>query len=280
MLDFQTFKLWLLGHEQLLIQYGMNVISAILIVGIGIWVARAVTRYSHNLMTAKQLDPTATSFFSMLIRYGIIVCAVIAALGNLGVKTTPFITILGASGLAVGLALRNSLSNFAAGVILAIFRPIRLGDSIEVGGKAGVVEQITIFSTRLVQADGIDHTIPNNTIITSNVTNYTRRPLRRTELIIGVSYDADIEQVKAILNSILAVEDNIQKDKGMTVELNELSSSSMNFLIWYWTALGDIGSTRWRLLAHIKKRFDEAGIVIPYQTMSLMIEKNDQRSVK
>ncbi|MBP6861626.1 MAG: mechanosensitive ion channel [Neisseriaceae bacterium] len=276
MTDIDTLKTWLWSHEKLLVQYGMNIVSALLVLGIGLWVAKAVTKYSHNLMTTKQLDPTATSFFTMLIRYGIVVCAVIAAMGSLGVKTTPFITLLGASGLAVGLALRNSLSNFAAGVILAIFRPIRLGDSIDVGGKAGVVENITIFSTRLLQADGIDHTIPNNTIITSNVTNFTRQPQRRTELIISVSYEADIDQVKAILHDILAAEGAILQEKGVTVELNELSASSMNFVVRYWTSLSDIATTRWHVLEAVKKRFDANGVVIPYQTMSLMIASKDQ----
>ncbi len=275
-----TFLAWLTSNQEALLGYLVNIVSALLILAAGMMIARLVTRYSQELMSRRDIDPTTTGFLSMIVRYGIIIFAVVIALGNLGVKTAPLITMLGAAGIAVGLALQSSLSNFAAGLIMVIFRPVKVGDYVEVSGKSGTIMAISIISTSLKEANGYLHTIPNNAMINSAVSNLTGNETRRTDLVIGVGYDSDIKQVKAILNDIVKNQVGILPQESFSIELDDLAASSINFLIRYWTNVPDVLSTRWSILEQVKNRLDEAGIEIPYQTMSVHLQNTPEQIKK
>lgn len=187
---------WLVRNQELLLSYAVNIVAAIAIVIIGMIVARIVSNTVNRLMVARKIDATVADFLSALVRYGIIAFTLIAALGRVGVQTASVIAVLGAAGLAVGLALQGSLSNLAAGVLLVMFRPFRAGEYVDLGGVAGTVLNVQIFSTTMRTVDGKIVVIPNGKIIAGNIINFSREPVRRNEFIIGVAYDSDIDQVK------------------------------------------------------------------------------------
>ena len=191
----------------------------------------------------------------------------------MGVQTASVIAVLGAAGLAVGLALQGSLSNLAAGVLLVMFRPFRAGEYVDLGGVAGTVLSVQIFSTTMRTADGKIIVIPNGKIIAGNIINFSREPVRRNEFIIGVAYDSDIDQVKQILTNIIQSEDRILKDREMTVRLNELGASSINFEVRVWSNSGDLQNVYWDVLERIKREFDAAGISFPYPQMDVNFKR-------
>ncbi|MGO1309371.1 MAG: small-conductance mechanosensitive channel MscS, partial [Kluyvera intermedia] len=193
----------------------------------------------------------------------------IAALGRVGVQTASVIAVLGAAGLAVGLALQGSLSNLAAGVLLVMFRPFRAGEYVDLGGVAGTVLNVQIFSTTMRTVDGKIVVIPNGKIIAGNIINFSREPARRNEWIIGVSYDADIDQVKQILTRILESDKRVLKDRDITVRLNELAASSVNFVVRAWSLSGDLQNVYWDVLEQIKREFDANGISFPYPQLDV-----------
>lgn len=205
--------------------------AALAIIIVGLIIARMISNAVNRLMISRKIDATVADFLSALVRYGIIAFTLIAALGRVGVQTASVIAVLGAAGLAVGLALQGSLSNPAAGVLLVMFRPFRAGEYVDLGGVAGTVLSVQIFSTTMRTADGKIIVIPNGKIIAGNIINFSREPVRRNEFIIGVAYDSDIDQVKQILTNIIQSEDRILKDREMTVRLNELGASSINFVV-------------------------------------------------
>ena len=221
---------WLARNQELLLSYAVNIVAAIVILVIGMIVARIVSNTVNRLMLARKIDATVADFLSALVRYAVIAFTLIAALGRVGVQTASVIAVLGAAGLAVGLALQGSLSNLAAGVLLVMFRPFRAGEYVDLGGIAGTVQNVQIFSTTLRTADGKIVVVPNGKIIAGNIINFSREPARRNEFIIGVSYDADIDKVKQLLTSIIESDDRILRDREMTVRLNELGASSVNFV--------------------------------------------------
>ena len=217
---------WLARNQELLLSYAVNIVAAIAILIVGMIVARVVSNTVNRLMLARKIDATVADFLSALVRYAVIAFTLIAALGRVGVQTASVIAVLGAAGLAVGLALQGSLSNLAAGVLLVMFRPFRAGEYVDLGGVAGTVLNVQIFSTTLRTADGKVVVVPNGKIIAGNIINFSREPARRNEFIIGVAYDADIDKVKQLLTSIIESDDRILRDREMTVRLNELGASS------------------------------------------------------
>lgn len=260
---------WLVRNQALLLSYAVNIVAAIAIIIVGMIVARAVSGTVNRLMLKRHIDATVADFLSALVRYGIIAFTLIAALGRVGVQTASVIAVLGAAGLAIGLALQGSLSNLAAGVLLVTFRPFRAGEYVDLGGTAGTVMQVQIFSTTLRSADGKIVVVPNKKVIDGNITNFSREPVRRNEFIIGVSYDADIDRVKQILTEIINSDERILKDREMTVRLNELAPSSVNFVIRVWSNSGDLQNVYWDVLERIKKALDAEGIGIPYPQMDV-----------
>ena len=260
---------WLVRNQELLLSYAVNIVAAIAIVIIGMIVARIVSNTVNRLMVARKIDATVADFLSALVRYGIIAFTLIAALGRVGVQTASVIAVLGAAGLAVGLALQGSLSNLAAGVLLVMFRPFRAGEYVDLGGVAGTVLSVQIFSTTMRTVDGKIIVIPNGKIIAGNIINFSREPARRNEFIIGVSYDADIDKVKQILTRILEADNRILKDRDITVRLNELAPSSVNFVVRAWSLSGDLQNVYWDVLEQIKREFDANGISFPYPQLDV-----------
>lgn len=264
---------WLVRNQALLLSYAVNIVAAIAIIVVGMIVARIISNAVNRVMRARHIDATVADFLSALVRYGVIAFTLIAALGRVGVQTASVIAVLGAAGLAIGLALQGSLSNLAAGVLLVTFRPFRSGEYVDLGGVAGTVLQVQIFSTTLRSADGRMVVIPNGKIIANNIINFSREPVRRNEFIIGVAYDSDIEKVKQLLTNIIESDDRILKDREMTVRLNELGASSINFVVRVWSNSGDLQSVYWDVLERIKRDFDANGISFPYPQMDVNFKR-------
>ncbi|GLY59743.1 mechanosensitive ion channel protein MscS [Pectobacterium brasiliense] len=260
---------WLVTHQSLFLQYGVNIVAALVILIVGLVIARIVSGTINKLMINRSIDSTVADFLSALVRYGIIAFTLIAVLSRVGVQTASVIAVLGAAGLAVGLALQGSLANFAAGVLLVIFRPFRTGEWVDLGGVSGSVTQVQIFSTTLRTSDGKIIVVPNGKIIAGNIINSSREPDRRTEIIVGVAYDADIDVVKKLLGDIVAADERIHHDKGVTIRLNEMAASSLNFVVWVWTTNGNAQAVYWDLLESFKRVLDEHRIGIPYPQMDV-----------
>ncbi len=264
---------WLVRNQALLLSYAVNIVAAIAIIIIGMIVARIISNAVNRVMRARHIDATVADFLSALVRYGVIAFTLIAALGRVGVQTASVIAVLGAAGLAIGLALQGSLSNLAAGVLLVPFRPFRSGEYVDLGGVAGTVLQVQIFSTTLRSADGRMVVIPNGKIIANNIINFSREPVRRNEFIIGVAYDSDIDKVKQLLTNIIESDERILKDREMTVRLNELGASSINFVVRIWSHSGDLQSVYWDVLERVKRDFDANGISFPYPQMDVNFKR-------
>ena len=248
----------------LLMLYGVKVIAAIAIFIIGRWVAKGFQSLTKKLMDKKNVDPTITGFVGNLTYMALLVFVIIAALSQLGIQTTSFIAILGAAGLAIGLALQGSLSNFAAGFLMLIFKPFKVGDYIEAAGVAGTVETIQIFTTTLQTPDNKTIIIPNSGVTNSNIVNYTVKGTRRVDMVFGISYEDDIEKAKQIMADVLGKDDRILKDPPMQIAVSELADSSVNFVVRPWANIENYWGIYFDAMENIKKAFDEAGISIPY----------------
>jgi small conductance mechanosensitive channel len=202
-----------------------------------------------------------------MVRYVIIAFVIIAALSKIGVETTSFVAIIGAAGLAVGLALQGSLSNFASGVLIIALRPFKAGEYIEAAGTGGVVESVQIFSTTLTTADNKYVVVPNSSILSGNIVNYSRKPTRRIDLVVGVSYSADLAKTKAVLEAVLAANSKILPTPAPQIAVAELADSSVNLVVRPWVNGGDYWPVRFELMEAIKNGLDEAGIEIPFPQM-------------
>ncbi|MGG2079832.1 small-conductance mechanosensitive channel MscS [Lelliottia nimipressuralis] len=264
---------WLVRNQALLLSYAVNIVAAIAIIIVGMIVARVVSNTINRVMRARQIDATVADFLSALVRYGLIAFTLIAALGRVGVQTASVIAVLGAAGLAIGLALQGSLSNLAAGVLLVTFRPFRSGEYVDLGGIAGTVLQVQIFSTTLRTVDGRIVVVPNGKIIAGNIINFSREPVRRNELLISVAYDSDIDKVKALLTNIIESDVRIIQDRERTVRLNELGASSINFVVRIWSKSSDLQEVYWDVLERIKREFDANGISFPYPQMDVNFKR-------
>lgn len=255
------------------ISYGVKIILALAIFIIGKWLAKRIANLLEHRMTATGVDVTVGKFVKNIFYYVLMVVIVIAVLGQVGIQTASFVAVIGAAGLAIGLALQGSLSNFAAGVLLILFRPIKVGDFVEVAGVAGVVKEISIFTTTLTTGDN-KTIIAANAEVTGNViTNYSTQSERRVDLVVGVSYDSNIEQVKNELRTLAAADERILKDKPVTIGVSELADSSVNLVFRPWVNSADYWPVTFDLNEKIKQRFDEVGIGIPYPTMDLNVNK-------
>ncbi|MEB5973056.1 small-conductance mechanosensitive channel MscS [Pantoea dispersa] len=264
---------WLVRNQALILSYAVNIVAAIAIIIVGMIIARVVSNGVNRLLVARHIDATVADFLSALVRYGIIAFTIIAALGRVGVQTASVIAVLGAAGLAVGLALQGSLSNLAAGVLLVTFRPFRTGEFVDLGGVMGTVQNVQIFSTTLKTADGKIVVVPNGKIIAGNIVNFSREPMRRNEFIIGVAYDADVDQVIALLRDVVEADERVLKDMGIQIGLNELAASSLNFVVRCWSKSGDLQNVYWDLMKNFKRTLDAHGIGIPYPQMDVHLHQ-------
>jgi len=244
--------------------YGLKIIAAILIFIIGRWLAKMIKNLIVKVMKKAEVDATLTSFVGHLTYVALLTLVVIAALNQMGVQTTSFVAIIGAAGLAVGLALQGSLSNFAAGVLMILFRPFKVGDYIEAGGTAGTVEEIQIFSTILTTPDNKVIIVPNAKITGDNIVNYSAKDTRRMDLVFGVGYSDDLQKVKDILQNILQNDPRVLKVPEPMVGVLELADSSVNFAVRPWVKSSDYWPLFFDLKETIKKRFDAEGISIPF----------------
>jgi len=245
-------------------KFGLQIIAAIAVFIIGRWLARRISNLIERGLKRADTDPTLVSFFRNIAYFGLLVLVIIAAVGQLGVQTTSFIAILGAAGLAVGLALQGSLANFAAGVLMIIFRPFKSGDFVEAAGTAGVVEEIQLFTTTMRTPDNKTIIIPNAQVTSGTITNYSARDTRRLDLVFGVSYTDDLDQVKRVIGEVLAEEPRLLKDPEPLVGLLELGDSSVNFAVRPWVNSSEYWPVFFDLQEAMKKRFDKEGISIPF----------------
>ncbi len=263
-------QLWVQVQDVVAV-WGLKVIAAVAIFVIGRWVAKAVRSGVRRMMTKADVEPIIIGFVGSMTYIALLAFVVIAALGQLGIQTTSFIAILGAAGLAVGLALQGSLANFAAGFLMIIFRPFKVGDFIEGAGVAGVVEAIHIFTTTLKTGDNKLIIIPNAKLSGDNITNYSAQETRRVDMTVGVAYDADLSVVRDVLNDIISKEERALKDPAPLVAVAELADNSVNFVVRVWTKTGDYWAVKFDMTETIKNRFDSEGIGIPFPQRDIHI---------
>lgn len=264
------------NNQDMIIGFGIKLVVALLIFIVGKWLSKLVSNTIAKVMLHKGVDQTVSSFVGSLV-YGIaFALTIIVAISHLGFNTTSLVAILGAAGLAVGLALQGSLSNFASGVLLILFRPFKAGDFVEVAGVAGIVEEIQIFSTMMRTGDNKTVVIPNGNITGNTITNYSTKPTRRIDLVIGVSYDANLADTKKILAEIVAKEERILKDPAVTIGVSELADNSVNLVVRPWVKSGDYWPVYFDLLENIKVALDDAGIEIPYPQLTVHMNKEEQ----
>jgi small conductance mechanosensitive channel len=250
-----------------------NVIIALLIYYIGRFIVRMVVRGLHKVMQRQEVDKTLETFVCNLVRVALMVVVIIAAIGALGIQTTSFIAIFGAAGLAVGLALQGSLSNFAAGVLIVLFRPYKVGDFIEAAGIAGTVEQVQILTTVLKTPDNKKIIVPNSQIMDSIITNYSANDTRRVDLTVGVSYDDDIDKVMATLRELVDADERILKEPECLIKVQALADSSVNFVVRPWVNSADYWGVYFDLTEAIKKRFDKEDITFPFPQQDVHLYK-------
>lgn len=258
--------------------FGVRIIAALAIFVVGRWVAKFLKRLIEKMMARGHVDQTLISFVANLSYIAMLAFVIIAALGKLGIQTASFIAILGAAGLAIGLALQGSLANFAAGVLMIIFRPFKVGDFIDAAGVTGTVEKIEVFTTTLKTPDNKIIIIPNANVSADNITNITANPTRRIDFVFGVGYDDDIDKVKQIIQEVLATDDRILKDPPATIGLVELADSSVNFTVRPWVNTGDYWSVYFDINEKMKKRFDAEGISIPYPQRDVHVYNHPEQS--
>jgi small conductance mechanosensitive channel len=247
-----------------LAEYGLKVVAAIAILIIGRILAGWARKLIERMMEKGNTDPMIVGFVGNLAYVGMMAFVVLAALGQLGIQTTSFIAVLGAAGLAIGLALQGSLSNFAAGFLMIVFRPFKVGDFIEGAGTSGVVEAIHMFTTTLRTGDNKTIIIPNASLSGGNIINYSTKPTRRVDLTVGASYDADIKQVRNVLQGIIDGEERILTDPEPLIAVAELADNSVNFVVRVWVSSADYWGVFFAMNEAVKLRFDEEGIGIPY----------------
>jgi len=250
--------------EEYMTLYGLKAIGALLILFIGLWLAKQVTKAFNKTLSKRNVDPTLVKFFAGLVRMALIAFVIIAAIDQAGVQTTSFIAVLGAAGLAVGFALQGSLSNFASGVMLIVFRPIKVGDYIEGGGQAGSVEEIGIFVTVLKSPDNKVIYVPNSKLTSDNIVNYSTKDTRRVDMVFGISYGDDIDKAKSVLADVLKNDSRVLNDPAPQIVVSALADSSVNFNVRPWVNSGDYWGVYWDMTETIKKRFDAEDITIPF----------------
>jgi small conductance mechanosensitive channel len=255
------------------IPWGLNIIFAVIIFIVGKWLVGLITRLVKKLMTKAHVDTILVNFIGSIISTVLLLFVVIAALDQLGVNTTSLIALIGAAGLAIGLALQGSLQNLASGVMLIVFRPFKDGDFVEAGGTMGVVEQIGIFTTQMRTGDNKEVIVPNGQIFGGTITNYSKRETRRVDMVFGIGYGDDIRKAKEVITGIVEADERILKDPAPLIAVGELADSSVNFNVRPWVKSGDYWGVYFDLNERIKMAFDENGISIPFPQMDVHIEK-------
>jgi small conductance mechanosensitive channel len=260
-LDFQTLLTQL---SSLVTAYGLKVIGAILVLIVGRAVAGWARRATRKALERGKMDPTLIPFLSAMVYTLAMVFVVVAVLGLFGIPTASFIAVLGAAGLAVGLAMQGTLSNFAAGVMLLIFRPFKVGDLVEVAGTLGKVKEIGIFATQINTLNNVRVIISNGTVYGDKISNYTTNEIRRVDLTVGVSYGDDLELAKRTILSVVTGHEKVLKDPEPQVEVVEMADSSVNFVVRPWCATADYWRVYFDVIQSCKEQLEAAGCSIPF----------------
>lgn len=252
-----------------------KILIAIAILGIG-WIATGlIVRYTRRYLTKAKVDELLVSFAVNILYWAVLAVVVIAALSALGVNTTSLIAVLGAAGLAIGLALQDSLKNFASGVLLIVFRPFKIGDFVEAAGTSGIVEEITLFTTMLRTPDNRSVIVPNGAIYGDTITNYTARDTRRIDMVFGIGYEDDMRKAQEIMTEIIKADERVLEEPEPLVTLGELGASSVDFNVRPWCKTEDYWDVKADITRKIKLAFDENGISIPYPQMDVHVANMD-----
>ena len=244
--------------------YGMKIIAAVVIIVVGLWISKIIKNCFVKTLQKKEVDPTLVGFFASMLHGGLVIFVVISAISKLGVQTTSFVAVIGAAGLAVGLALQGSLSNFAAGILLILFKPFKVGNFVKAGGEAGVIVEVGIFTTEMKTPDNVQIIIPNATIMGSAITNVSAHPTRRIDMTLGVGYGDDLNKAKKIMEGLLSTDERVLKDPVVTIAVANLGDSSVEFVIRPWVNSADYWAVRSDFIKAVKEKFDAEGISIPY----------------
>ena len=253
------------------IPWGINIVFALLIFLIGRIIAKIVVSITKRLLKRASMDEMLVNFVCSILNTALLLFIIIASLDQLGVNTTSLIALLGAAGLAVGLALQGSLQNFAAGVMLIVFKPFRSGDFVDAAGTAGTIEKIGIFSTTMKTADNREIIMPNGSIYGGTITNFSAKDTRRIDMVFGIGYEDDIRKARDIMRDIINNDERVLKDPETLIAVSELADSSVNFVVRPWVNSGDYWAVKFALTENIKLAFDENNISIPYPQMDVHV---------
>ncbi len=260
--------------KKYLTEFGVHIISALIILVIGFWVSKSLTKILKKVLTRRNVDITLIGFLTSALKFALYLFVIIAAVGQLGIETTSFIAALGAAGLAIGLALQGSLANVAAGVMLIIFRQVKVGQFVESGGVSGTVEKVGIFNTTLLTIDNKVIFIPNSKLINDNIINYSEKETRRIDLVFGISYKDDIDKAKNIIKNIIDSDPLILKEPASVIVVGELADNSVNIFARPWVNTQDFFEVKFRLIELVKKKFDEEKISIPFPQRDVHIHQS------
>lgn len=244
--------------------YGMRIVAALLILFVGLWIAGRLKKLFSALLGKRKLDPTLIGFLSNLVHCGMVVLVVVAAISKLGVETTSFAAVIASAGLAIGLALQGSLSNFAAGVLLIIFKPFKAGDLIDTAGHLGTVVEVGLLTTELATLDNRKVIAPNSSVLGAPIVNLTGYDKRRVDMVIGVSYGDDLDKVMRLIKEVLAEDTRILRDPEPQIAVSTLNNSSVDFVVRPWCHPSDYWGVNFDFIKKIKQRFDAEGVTIPF----------------
>ncbi len=261
---------------ELLTVYGLRVIAALVIFVLGRWVALGVAKIIKRVLIKSKVDETLVSFVRNLCYVALLAFVVIAALNQLGIQTASLIAVLGAAGLAIGLALQGSLGNFASGVLMVIFKPFKVGDYIEGAGTAGIVEHIEIFTTQLKTPDNKTVIVPNAKLTGDNITNFTVKGTRRVDFVFGIGYGDDIDKARGIIKEIIDQDERVMKEPEPAIIVSELADSSVNLTVRAWTSANDYWSFYFDTIEKVKKQFDAQGVSIPFPQRDVHLYEHKQ----
>ncbi len=259
--------------QEYAIPWGIKLALALVVYVVGRWVAKLIVAVVRRVMQRAGMDQILVNFICSIMAALLTVVVVVAALDQLGLNTTSLVAVLGAAGLAVGLALQDSLKNFAAGVMLILFRPFKTGDYVEAAGVAGSVEELAVFWTRLKTPDNKMVIVSNGDIIASSITNYSANETRRVDMVFGIGYDDDIDQARQVIEEVVNGHPQVLQDPAPTIALSELADSSVNFVVRPWSRTEDYWQVKFEITEQIKRRFDQAGVSIPYPQMDVHLNK-------
>lgn len=263
-----------LTAQEFVLKYGLKLIGALITLLIGIWIVNAMVKRIGKLMEKSNVDPSLIPFLKSLMNIGLKVAVFITAANVASIEMTSFVAILGAAGLAVGLALQGTLQNFAGGVIILLLKPFKVGDFIDTGSFSGTVKGIQIFYTVLTTPDNKTIVIPNGSLANASLTNFSAMTTRRVDITFGIGYDDDFEKAKSIIRGIIEADDRIHKEPAPFVRVGELGDNSVNIITRIWVDSPEYWNVYFDMLERVKSAFDQENINIPYPQMDVHIKNN------